>query len=100
MLARIGIFAIIVAMMPAVADGQSSYPADVDIPTRLVCNLSAPLEFYNFYSGRFPTSREGLRALVVRPAGLRRWNGPYWRRPEQLDNYRYRSDGQTFQLFG
>ncbi len=52
---------------------------------------------YRLDVGSFPTTEEGLNALVERPANATRWNGPYlekavpadpWGRP-----YLYRSPG-------
>lgn len=61
--------------------------------------FSSALDLYYLDNGRYPTSAEGLRALVQRPDGAATWNGPYlkgssvpndpWGRP-----YVYRSPGQ------
>ncbi|MFH0351934.1 MAG: type II secretion system major pseudopilin GspG [Chromatiales bacterium] len=40
-------------------------------------NLAATLNMYRLGIGRYPTSDEGLDALVEAPAGTERWNGPY-----------------------
>ncbi len=39
--------------------------------------LSTVLEYYRLDTGRYPTTAEGLKALVERPPGAGRWNGPY-----------------------
>ncbi|MBL1430374.1 MAG: type II secretion system major pseudopilin GspG [Robiginitomaculum sp.] len=57
-------------------------------------NLSAAVEFFYLDTGRYPTSSEGLSALVSAPGGVQNWNGPYlkllpddpWKNP-----YIYRS---------
>lgn len=55
------------------------------------------LEQFRIDVGRFPTAQEGLSALIARPPGEARWNGPYlkksipndpWSRP-----YLYRTPG-------
>ena len=61
--------------------------------------IGSALELFALDNGRFPSSQEGLTALVERPAGTARWNGPYlksktapkdaWGRP-----YLYRSPGE------
>lgn len=61
-------------------------------------SLSSALDLYYLDMGRYPTSAEGLAALVRRPAGASSWNGPYlknnavpldpWGRP-----YRYKAPG-------
>jgi general secretion pathway protein G len=64
-----------------------------------VQSLTTALELYKVDTGRYPTTTEGLKALVEAPAGATSWNGPYltkkevpvdpWGRP-----YAYRSPGQ------
>ncbi len=39
--------------------------------------LSNSLDLFYLDVGRYPTSQEGLGALVRRPAGADTWNGPY-----------------------
>lgn len=47
---------------------------------------------------RYPTTEEGLEALVTRPANLANWHGPYLRKSVPLDPwgnpYSYRAPGQ------
>ena len=40
-------------------------------------NIAAALELYKLDAGRYPTSDEGLLALVKAPASDPAWNGPY-----------------------
>jgi general secretion pathway protein G len=42
-----------------------------------IADLEKGLELFKLDVGRFPTSEEGLEALVRRPANARGWNGPY-----------------------
>jgi general secretion pathway protein G len=60
--------------------------------------LGTVLDTFRLDIGRYPTTQEGLQALVQRPSGLERWDGPYlnkgvpkdpWDRP-----YVYRSPGE------
>jgi general secretion pathway protein G len=49
--------------------------------------------------GRYPSTAEGLQALVVQPSGATRWNGPYLRKniiPKDPwgNDYQYRAPGQ------
>jgi general secretion pathway protein G len=39
--------------------------------------FSSSLDLYFLDNGRYPTSSEGLGALVQRPGNLTTWNGPY-----------------------
>lgn len=41
--------------------------------------FSSALDLYYLDSGRYPTSNEGLNALVQRTEGATTWNGPYLR---------------------
>jgi general secretion pathway protein G len=68
-----------------------------------VQNISAALELFRLDMGRYPTSEEGLRALVTAPGGgatgMGVWNGPYLQQATALNDpwgqpYRYRNPGQ------
>jgi general secretion pathway protein G len=39
--------------------------------------LETSLDLFDLDVGRYPTDQEGLNALVLKPAGVDRWNGPY-----------------------
>lgn len=62
-------------------------------------NFASALDLFYLDAGRYPTTTEGLVALVKKPAGIDVWNGPYlksgvvpadpWGNP-----YGYRSPGQ------
>jgi general secretion pathway protein G len=40
-------------------------------------SLGSALDLYYLDAGRYPTSSEGLAALVARPGNSATWNGPY-----------------------
>ncbi len=40
-------------------------------------NLSSSLDLFRLDVGRYPTTQEGLAALIDAPAGVDKWNGPY-----------------------
>ncbi len=63
-----------------------------------VGNLTSALEILNLDIGRYPTSQEGLAALMHPLPGAARWNGPYLRKAEGLIDpwgrpYVYQSPG-------
>lgn len=69
-------------------------------------DLSAALDMYNLDTGKYPTTAQGLTALVSKPAEAKRWNGPYLRKsniPKDpwINPYSYVSPGQhgKFDLF-
>jgi general secretion pathway protein G len=43
--------------------------------------LSKALDLYRLEVGHYPSSEQGLQALVVAPSGEARWTGPTCRRP-------------------
>ena len=62
-------------------------------------DLSAALDMYKLDVGKYPTSEQGLSALVEKPSDSKRWNGPYLRKvkvPQDpwIQDYRYASPGQ------
>lgn len=57
------------------------------------------LDTYRLDTGRYPTTEEGLGALVVAPTNASRWGGPYLKKQVPLDPwgnpYLYRSPGKS-----
>ncbi len=55
------------------------------------------LDTYRLDVGRYPSTEEGLNALLTRPANVTKWNGPYLQKAVPLDPwgrpYIYRSPG-------
>ena len=61
-------------------------------------DLDQAAEMFKIDVGRFPSNEEGLKALLVEPPTVAKWDGPYLRRAlpnDPWDNpFRYRSPGQ------
>ena len=62
-------------------------------------DLSATLDMYKLDLGRYPTTEEGLNALIESPDSAKRWNGPYLQKSKvPLDpwqnEYHYASPGE------
>lgn len=60
--------------------------------------IEAGLDLFRLDVGRYPTESEGLDALIERPSGADRWNGPYVKGPETLTDpwggaFRYAAPG-------
>lgn len=76
-----------------------------DVARAQMENLGTALDLLHLDTGRYPSTEEGLQALVVRPAGMERWNGPYlqgnevpldpWSRP-----YSYSRPGESGAPYG
>lgn len=61
--------------------------------------IGQALDMFKLEIGRYPTTQEGLTALVQAPGGINNWNGPYLRKnsvPKDPWNndYRYTAPGQ------
>lgn len=67
--------------------------------------LGRALDAYRLDTGSYPSTEQGLNVLVVRPAGVPKWNGPYLQKAVPPDPWGrafvYRSPGQEwdFDLF-
>ena len=60
--------------------------------------LSGVLDLYKLDTGKYPSTQEGLKALLQAPSGVPNWNGPYLQNEGELkDPWRndliYRSPG-------
>lgn len=71
-----------------------------------VSNLAAGLDLFKYDVGRYPTTEEGLEALVSAPDGVENWNGPYVKKTTKLTdpwghpyNYRYPGSHAEFDLY-
>ena len=65
-----------------------------------ISDLEQALEIYKLDVGRFPTTSQGLEALVRQPSGVKGWNGPYLKKGELPQDpwgnaYDYRYRGQN-----
>ncbi len=47
-----------------------------------IAGIKSALDTFEVDNGRYPTSSEGLMALVEQPAGLPNWHGPYVERQQ------------------
>jgi general secretion pathway protein G len=62
-------------------------------------DLSGALDIYRLEVGRYPTSAEGLDALVEKPGDAKNWNGPYLKKSQVPKDpwgfdYHYSSPGE------
>jgi len=66
-------------------------------------NLSEALGFYAHDVGQYPTTEEGLAALLAPPPNAPKWNGPYINKADGLIDpwghpFQYRSPGEHGQF--
>ena len=62
--------------------------------------ISQSLDLFKLEVGRYPSTQEGLQALISAPAGVTNWNGPYWKKqsvPKDPwgNEYKYAAPGQA-----
>lgn len=75
--------------------GQSE-KARVDLAKANMRAIATQLDMFKMHNGRYPTTEEGLRALVEKPENARNWTTPYLNSlPEDPWNndYVYQSPG-------
>jgi general secretion pathway protein G len=79
--------------------------AEVKAARAQIDALEKALDQYRLDVGRYPSSEQGLNALVVQPGGISKWAGPYLKKGLPLDpwdkTYFYKSPGEhgEFDLF-
>jgi general secretion pathway protein G len=60
-------------------------------------SFAKALDTFRLDAGRYPTTAEGLNALMVKPVNVRSWNGPYLAKKIPLDPwnkpYLYKNPG-------
>ncbi|MFJ2988649.1 type II secretion system major pseudopilin GspG [Collimonas sp. NPDC087041] len=71
--------------------------SEVTIAKAQIEAFDKALDTYRLDVGRYPTTEEGLAALLVKPTTAANWNGPYLKKDVPLDPwghaYLYRSPG-------
>ena len=71
--------------------------SEVQVARAQIDALEKALDQYRLDMRRYPSTEQGLQALVARPAGEASWNGPYLRKAVPLDPwgnpYVYRNAG-------
>jgi general secretion pathway protein G len=91
------IVALLLALVLPRTFGQRARPKG-DIARAEISALSKALLLYRQDVGSFPSSEQGLGALVAKPDGAERWMGPYLKDEVPLDpwgrSYSYKSPGE------
>lgn len=79
----------ILGLLVSVATPQVlKYLANAKIETARIQirSMSTALDLFFADTGRYPTTEEGLKALVSAPHGLERWAGPYVKKNDTLND--------------
>jgi general secretion pathway protein G len=69
-----------------------------------ISQLGATLDQYKLDVGKYPSTQDGLKALLQAPSGVANWNGPYLNKPDQIkdgwnNDYIYRAPGSENRPF-
>jgi len=76
--------------------------SEVKMAQAQIDSLQKALDVYRLDTGRYPSTDQGLKALVERPANEPKWGGPYLKKGVPLDPwghaYLYRYPGERNEL--
>lgn len=96
MLVVIIIGALVAMVMPRLT-GRGEQARAATAKADIQANIATALKLYELDNGSFPSSDEGLGALLNRSSSAANWNGPYLER-KPLDpwgrEYKYKSPGE------
>lgn len=72
--------------------------SEVSVAKAQINAFEKALDQYRLDTGRYPTTEQGLTALLARPANEPKWNGPYLKKGVPLDPwdrpYIYKQPGE------
>jgi len=96
MLVVVIIGALVAMVMPRLT-GRGEQARSAAASADINANIATALKLYELDNGNFPSTSEGLSALLSKPSSARNWNGPYLER-KPLDpwgkEYVYTSPGE------
>jgi general secretion pathway protein G len=96
MLVVIIIGALVAMVMPRLT-GRGEQARIAAAKADIQVNIATALKLYELDNGDFPSTEEGLTALLNKPSSVANWNGPYLER-SPLDpwnrEYKYRYPGE------
>jgi general secretion pathway protein G len=96
MLVVIIIGALVAMVMPRLT-GRSEQARITAAGADIGANIATALKLYELDNGNFPSTEEGLNALLSKPSSVTNWNGPYLEK-KPIDpwgrEYKYRCPGE------
>jgi general secretion pathway protein G len=63
--------------------------ARVSVAKQSIERIGSVLDMYKLDAGSYPSTDQGLRALVEHPTGANNWNGPYVKGVEPVDPWNH-----------
>lgn len=95
----IGVLILVVIVLSGigrVSVGKGKQTRVTEAKADIVANIATGLKLYELDNGNFPTTEEGLNALLAKPASAPNWNGPYFEK-KPIDpwgrEYKYKCPG-------
>lgn len=96
MLVVIIIGALVAMVMPRLT-GRGEQARGAAAKADIMANIATALKLYELDNGEFPSTDEGLNALLIKPPSLNNWHGPYLEK-NPIDpwgrEYKYKSPGE------
>ena len=96
MLVVIIIGALVAMVMPRLT-GRGEQARITAARADIQSNIATALKLYELDNGSFPSTEEGLNALLTKPGSANNWNGPYLER-KPVDpwarEYKYKNPGE------
>lgn len=87
----------LVAMVMPRLTGRGEQARTSAAKADIQANIATALKLYELDNGNFPSTEEGLNALLNKPASVTNWNGPYLEK-NPIDSwgreYKYKSPGE------
>jgi len=88
LLVVIAILGLLIGLVAPAALRQLS-GARTSVARQSIARIESILDIYKLDAGSYPTTDQGLRALVERPTGAANWNGPYVKGNVPLDPWNH-----------
>jgi general secretion pathway protein G len=95
----VAIIGILAAMLLPNISGRSEEARKTRAKTEIVSTIGLALTMFESDTGRYPTTEQGLEALITLPNQASNWRGPYIRQAKQFkdpwgNKYEYQCPGQ------
>lgn len=95
----VAIIGILAAMLLPNISGRSEEARKTRAQSEIVSTIGLALTMFESDVGRYPTTEQGLAALMTKPDQASTWRGPYIRQPKQFRDpwgtaYQYQCPGQ------
>ena len=93
------IIGVLAAIMLPSFSGRSEEARITRAKTEIESTLGLALDMYEADTGSYPSTEQGLDALIIKPDGVPNWRGPYIKKSNRFEDpwentYQYQFPGQ------